>query len=110
MAHPSQKSSTKETAVRLTTPTLPTIRRPRTGKAQEAGGCLDSPVVGSVLLFTPYFRAALLEYLVASRMKPRDLMADLWGEMPPFNCPHDCSENRVFYSKLNSVNVPNINE
>lgn len=28
-------------------------------------------------------------------MKPRGLMAGLWGEMQSFKCPHDCSENRV---------------
>lgn len=58
-------------------------------KPPEARGCL--------VLLPSSFCAALLQYLVASQMEPRGWMADLRGEMPPFDCPHDCSENRVLF-------------
>lgn len=76
------------------------------GKPPAAGGHLGSPTGGRVLFFTFCFSMALVEHLVASQMKPHGLMVDLWGEMSPFNCPQDYSENSPFYSELNSVNVP----
>lgn len=81
-----------------------------------AGGHLGSPAGGQDPSFTSCF------YTLPHRMTGTcdgfqneatwfDGRSWGWeGGMLSFNCPHGCSENSPFYSKLNSVNVPNIND